>query len=77
MNATYATILLVSALHGDPYDYTAVAFRNQADCGRALGLFSEVWKDNDMMARCIRTNIVTSSSAPIPRPDDLMEAYDE
>lgn len=77
MNATYATILLVSALHGDPYDYAATAFRTQEDCGRALGLGAEIWKENEMMARCVETRIVTSTSTPMERPDDLMEAYDD
>ena len=77
MNATYATVLIVSALIGQEHDYVAEVYRDQATCSHVLGLFSEVWTEHEMMARCIKTNIITSTSLPVPRPDNLMEAYND
>ena len=77
MIATYLTILVVSSLGPDDYDYVAYPFKDQWDCSHALGIGAEVWKENNMMARCVETRIVTSTSTPMMRPDDLMEAYDE
>ena len=77
MIATYLTILVVSTLGPDDHDYVAHGFKNQWDCSQMLGLGAEVWKENNMMARCVETRIVTSTSTPIPRPDNLMEAYDD
>ena len=76
MIATYLTILVVSSLGPDDYDYVAYPFKDQWDCSQMLGLGAEIWKQNNMMARCVETRIVTYTSMPIPRPDDLMEAYD-
>ena len=75
MIATYLTILVVSSLGPDDYDYVAYPFKDQWDCSQMLGLGAEVWKDNQMMARCVETRIVTSTSTPMERPDSLMEAY--
>ena len=77
MIATYLTILVVSTLGPDDYDYVAHGFKDQWDCSDMLGLGAEIWKENNMMARCVETRIVTSTSTPIPRPDDLMEAYND
>ena len=77
MEATYATILLVSALRGEPQDHVAHAFKSEWDCSQMLGLGADVWHDNNMMARCIKTRIITSTSTPMMRPDDLMEAYND
>jgi hypothetical protein len=73
MIATYLTILVVSSLGPDDHDYVAYPFKGQWDCSRALGIGAEVWKENNMMARCVEARIVTSTSTPIERPDDLME----
>ena len=77
MIATYLTILVVSSLGPDDYDYVAYPFKDQLDCSQMLGLGAEVWKDNQMMARCVETRIVTSTSTPMERPDSLMEAFDK
>jgi hypothetical protein len=77
MIATYLTILVVSSLGPDDYDYVAYPFKDQWDCSHMLGLGAEVWKENEMMARCVETRIVTSTSTPMMRPDDLMERYDD
>lgn len=77
MTATYLTILVVSSLGPDDYDYVAYLFRDQWDCSDMLGIGAEAWKDNNMMARCVETRIVASTSTPIPRPDNLMEAYND
>jgi hypothetical protein len=74
--ATYLTILVVSSLGPDDYDYAAYPFKDIWDCSQMLGLGAELWKENNMMARCVETRIVASVSTPIERPDDLMEAYD-
>ena len=75
MIATYLTILVVSSLGPDDYDYVAYPFKDQWDCSQMLGLGAEIWKENEMMARCVETRIVTSTSTPLERPDNLMEAY--
>ena len=77
MIATYLTILVVSSLGPDDYDYVAYPFKDVWDCGDALLVGADAWKQNDMMAQCLRTNIVTSTSTPIERPDNLMEDYND
>ena len=77
MIATYLTILVVSSLGPDDYDYVAYPFKDQWDCSQMLGLGAEVWKDNQMMARCVETRIVTSTSTPMERPDNLTGGKDE
>jgi len=75
--ATYLTILVVSSLGPDDYDYVAYPFKDQWDCSQMLGLGADVWHENNMMARCIKTRIITSTSTPMQRPDNLMERYDD
>lgn len=77
MIATYLTILVVSSLGPDDYDYVAYPFKDQWDCGHALGLGAETWQQNEMMARCVETRIVASVSTPMERPDNLMEPYND
>lgn len=77
MIATYLTILVVSSLGPDDYDYVAYPFKDQWDCSQMLGLGAETWKDNQMMARCVETRIVTSTTTPMERPDSLIEAFDK
>lgn len=76
MIATYLTILIVSNLHGEG-DYVAYAMHDKWACSDMLEAGGKIWAENDMMARCVETNILTSTSAPIPRPDNLMDAYNE
>ena len=69
MQATYATVLIVSALIGPERDYVAYVFHDQQTCSQAIALFADTWTEHDLMARCIETRIITSTSTPIPNPN--------
>lgn len=78
MNATFATILLVSPVMAqEPYLSYYEIYDSAFACSEVITERSDDLYESNMMAQCIVTNKPTSTSAPIPRPDNLMEAYDE
>jgi hypothetical protein len=77
MIATYLTILVVSSLGPDDNNPMAYAYKDAWDCSDMLMTHGETMQELGLMGRCIRTNIITSTSTPMMRPDDLMGAYDD
>lgn len=77
MNATYVTIMLMSSMTPhEPYYYSYDLYSSAWECSEALAERQDRFYENNMMAQCLRTNVPTSTSTPIPRPDNLTEAYD-
>ena len=72
MIATYLTLLIVSSASGEP-TYATIPYETREQCEFAMVMNADVWVENGMMSQCYVTHLVTSSSAPVPRPDDLME----
>ena len=78
MNATFATILLVSPLTAqDPYHSYYEIYDSAFACSEVITERAPDFYEANMMAQCIVTNKPTSTSAPVPRPDNLMEAYND
>ena len=77
MIATYLTILVVSTLDADSDQHMAYAYKDVWDCSEALGEQAQALHEARLMGRCIRTSIITSTSTPMERPDNLMESYDD
>lgn len=75
MIATYLTILVVSMLETDSDQHMAYAYKDRWECSEALGTNANALHEARLMGRCILTNIITSTSTPMERPDNLMEAY--
>lgn len=75
MIATYLTIFVVSMLDADSDQHMAYAYKDAWDCSEALGANSQALQEARLMGRCIPTNIITSTSTPMERPDNLMEPY--
>lgn len=75
MIATYLTIFVVSTLDADSDQHMAYAYKDRWDCSEALGANAQALHEARLMGRCILTNIITSTSTPMERPDNLMEAY--
>lgn len=77
MIATYLTIFVVSMLEADSDQHMAYAYKDLWDCSNALGEYAQELQQAGFMGRCIETNIITSTSTPMERPDNLMEFYDD
>ena len=78
MNATFATILLVSPLTAqEPYHSYYEIYDSAFACSEVITEMAGDLYEANMMAQCIETNKPTSTSAPVPRPDNLLEPYDE
>jgi len=78
MNATFATILLVSPLTAqEPYHSYYEIYDSAFACSEVITEMSEDLYEANMMAQCIMTNKPTSTSAPVPRPNNLMEFHDD
>lgn len=76
MVAEYLTLLVISSVNDDTV-YGAIPFQRYEDCEFSMDINTEIITSNDMMLQCLETNIVTKSPVPVPRPDNLMEAYDD
>ena len=78
MNATFATILLVSPLTAqEPYHSYYEIYDSAFACSEVITDMAPDLYEANMMAQCIETNKPTSTSAPVPRPNNLMESYDD
>jgi len=75
MTATYLTLLIISSLGPSDKQHMAYSYRSAMECSDVLVANSRAMYEANLMGRCIQTRIVTSTSTPIPRPDNLMEAY--
>lgn len=67
--AEYLTLLFVIASSGT---VAVVPYDSAAECGRALGADAAQYADHDLSAQCVRTNQVTRSPIPTPRPEGLV-----
>lgn len=78
MNATFATILLVSPITAqDPYHSYYEIYDSAFACSEVITERASDFYEANMMAQCIVTNKPTSTSAPVPRPENLMEPHDD
>ena len=68
MMATYLTLFIVSSLGPSDEQHMAYAYRSAMECSDVLVENSQALYEANLMARCIRTNIITSTSTPVPRP---------
>ena len=75
MIATYLTILVVSSLGPDDDNHIAYGYHDAWDCSNILTTHGRTMHELNLMGRCIETRILTSTSTPMERPDNLMEAY--
>ena len=78
MNATFLTILLVSPVTAQvPYHSYYELYDSAFACSEVITEMAGDLYAANMMAQCIVTNKPTSTSAPVPRPENLMDAYDD
>lgn len=75
MIATYLTLLVISSLGPDDDNHIAYAYKDAWECSDMLTTHGRTMHELGLMGRCIQTNIITSTSTPMMRPDNLMEAY--
>jgi hypothetical protein len=69
MTATYLTLFIISSLGPSDEQHMAYPYRSAMECSDVLVENSKALYEANLMARCIRTNIITSTSAPVLRPD--------